>query len=200
MALPDIEVNRYDSPGQRTLRQERANAPAYWLIDIVWYILVDGEDSGGSFSLIEQYMREGSGPIPHVHAFIDEWFYVLEGKIDFTVGDDRFTAGPGDSLWIPRNTVHVFTSMTDCHVLNAYTPAGFEQVVKRLWNARRGPRAAAQRLPASERGRISTVLQQLLVRSGRQELVPAQGRSWPRRSRSRRQRSPMSNPTSSPSP
>ena len=110
--------------------KNRANAPAYWLIDIVWYILIDGEDTGGSYSLIEQFMREGSGPIPHVHAFIDEWFYVLEGKIDFTVGDDRFTAGPGDSLWIPRNTVHVFTSMTDCHVLNAYTPAGFEQVIK----------------------------------------------------------------------
>ena len=91
---------------------------------------VDGEDTGGSFSLIEQFMREGSGPIPHVHAFIDEWFYVLEGQIDFTVGDDRFTTGPGDSLWIPRNTVHVFKSMTDCYVLNAYTPAGFEQVVK----------------------------------------------------------------------
>ena len=42
-------------------------------------------------------------------------------------------AVPGDSGWVTRGTVHSFIVTSDvCHVPNGYTPAGFEQVIKRL--------------------------------------------------------------------
>jgi hypothetical protein len=52
----------------------RNGAPnTYWLLDTLWVILVDGEQSGGIYSTMEQWMRgPGSGPPLHVHGFSDE--------------------------------------------------------------------------------------------------------------------------------
>ena len=56
--------------------RNRETAPAYWMLDLLWLVLVDGHETGGAFSVMEQWMRQGSGPpIPHIHP-IDEWFYV----------------------------------------------------------------------------------------------------------------------------
>lgn len=111
-----------------------ATSPAYWMYDIVWVVLADGDQTGGSFSAIEQRMRGGSGAlVPHVHNFSDEWFLVLDGTMDMTVDGKDIKAKQGDSLWVPRGTVHSFKVTSDvCHVLNGYTPAGFEQVIKSL--------------------------------------------------------------------
>ena len=113
--------------------QSNEAAPAYWFFDILWTVLVDGEQTDGRYSVMEQLMPEGSGPPPHVHAFNDEWFYVMDGVMDMTVGSENVIASKGVSVWIPRNTVHAFkvTSPT-CHVLNGFTPAGMEQVIKSL--------------------------------------------------------------------
>jgi hypothetical protein len=35
----------------------RDTAPAYLLLDALWVILVDREQSGGRFSIMEQWMR-----------------------------------------------------------------------------------------------------------------------------------------------
>jgi mannose-6-phosphate isomerase-like protein (cupin superfamily) len=97
-------------------------------------------ETGGAFSVMEQWMRQGSGPpIPHIHP-IDEWFYVMEGEMTVELGDQTIIGRAGDSLWIPRGTVHRFKVTSPvCRALNGYTPAGFEQVIiglaKRLWKA-----------------------------------------------------------------
>ena len=73
-------------------------------------------------------MPAGGGPGPHVHP-IDEWFNVLEGTITFRLDHDEVQGGPGDSIWIPRGTVHQFHTETAAHVLNGCTPGGFKQIV-----------------------------------------------------------------------
>jgi quercetin dioxygenase-like cupin family protein len=109
----------------------RGTAPAYWAFGVLWVILADSEQTGGAFSLMEQEMPAGGGPPPHVHP-IDEWFEILEGDIEFRVDGEAMRAKPGDSIWIPRGTVHSFTTRSAAHVLNGYTPGGFEQVIKGL--------------------------------------------------------------------
>jgi hypothetical protein len=48
--------------------RNRETAPAYWMLDLLWLVLVDGHESGGAFSVMEQWMGQGSGPpIPHIH-------------------------------------------------------------------------------------------------------------------------------------
>jgi uncharacterized protein YjlB len=63
--------------------------------------------------------------------------------MDMTAGEENFTAHDGDSIWIPRGTVHHFKVTSEvCHVLNGYTPAGFEQVLKSLAQPAKPPIAA----------------------------------------------------------
>jgi quercetin dioxygenase-like cupin family protein len=110
--------------------RNRETAPAYRMLDLLWLVLVDGRETGGAFSVMEQWMRQGSGPpILHVHP-IDEWFYVMEGEMIVELGDQTIIGHAGDSLWIPRGTVHRFKVTSPiCRALNGYTPAGFEQVI-----------------------------------------------------------------------
>jgi quercetin dioxygenase-like cupin family protein len=106
-------------------------SPAYWLLDILWVVHATGEQTQGRYSIIEQGMPHGVGPPPHVHAFEDEAFWVMEGEMTAEVGGKTLVLGPGGMGHIPRNTVHAFkvTSKEVCHVLNYYTPAGFEQAL-----------------------------------------------------------------------
>ncbi len=106
------------------------DAPAYWLADDLWVVLATGEQTGGRYSVVEQWMPEGSGPPPHVHAFEDEAFFVMEGEMTLEVGGEPLVAGPGSLASVPRNTVHSFkVTKGPAHVLNYYTPAGFEQAI-----------------------------------------------------------------------
>ena len=107
------------------------DSPAYWLLDILWVVHATGEQTEGRYSVIEQWMPEGSGPPPHVHPFEDEFFWVMEGEMTVEVGGKTLVVGPASLGHIPRNTVHSFkvTGKGVCHVLNSYTPAGFEQAI-----------------------------------------------------------------------
>src|ERR1044072_8834810 len=110
----------------------RDTAPAYWAFGVLWVVLADSEQTGGGFSVMAQWVRGDGGPPPHVHP-IDEWFSVLEGAIEFRVGDEPpMRATAGDSVWIPRGTVHRFTTRSAAHVFNCYTPGGFEKVIMGL--------------------------------------------------------------------
>jgi Cupin domain len=59
--------------------------------------------------------------------------YVMEGEMTVELGDQTIIGRAGDSLWIPRGTVHRFKVTSPvCRALNGYTPAGFEQVISGL--------------------------------------------------------------------
>lgn len=68
--------------------------------------------------------RSWIGPPLHVHFEQDEWFYVLEGQFHFQIGDARFTAGPGDSIFGPRNVPHTWSRLPEGRLLEVFQPAG----------------------------------------------------------------------------
>ena len=105
--------------------------PACWMTDVFWVVLVDGENSRGGYSVVEQWMRQGATLPLHAHACTDEWFNVIEGELEVEMLDQRITVKAGDSVWIPRQTLHGFkvTSQT-CKVWNGYTPGGIKELVK----------------------------------------------------------------------
>ena len=41
---------------------------------------------------------------PHAHK--DQWGTVLEGQVEFTVGGETRTVGPGESYFVPGGVVH----------------------------------------------------------------------------------------------
>ena len=38
--------------------RNRETAPAYWMLDLLWLVLVDGLETGGAISVMEQWMRQ----------------------------------------------------------------------------------------------------------------------------------------------
>ena len=105
-------------------------APAFWMLDILWTVLVTSEMTNGRYSLIEQIMPHGSAPPPHVHAFSIEAFYLFDGAITYQAGGETVEANSGAFVIIPRNTIHTFTVTSEtARVLNLYSPGGFEAVI-----------------------------------------------------------------------
>ena len=107
-------------------------APAFWQVDILWILLASSEQTGGSYTLLEQLCPQDSGPSPHTHDQ-DEAFYVLDGEITFAVGGERIEGVAGSFIFVPRGTTHTFrvTSET-ARILNSYTPGGFERIIMAL--------------------------------------------------------------------
>jgi quercetin dioxygenase-like cupin family protein len=69
-------------------------------------VLASGEATEG-YEVFLQRGPEGSGPPPHSHPW-DESFYVVNGRIDFGIGDESTTATPGTLVHLPAGTVHWF--------------------------------------------------------------------------------------------
>jgi mannose-6-phosphate isomerase-like protein (cupin superfamily) len=91
--------------------------------------LVWGEESGGSFSLVEHPIppRMLCAPL-HRHAHEDEYSFVLEGRMGAQLGNDVVYAEAGDFVFKPRNQWHTSWSAGDapCRILEIISPAGFE--------------------------------------------------------------------------
>ena len=69
-------------------------------------VLASGEATEG-YEVFLQRGPEGSGPPPHNHPW-DESFFVIRGQIDFGIGAESKTAGPGTLVHLPAGTVHWF--------------------------------------------------------------------------------------------
>jgi DNA-binding transcriptional MerR regulator len=83
---------------------------------------VSGRDTDGALCIFEV---TGGWP-RHLHHEQDEWIYVIDGQVELEVGDKRFRAGAGESVFIPRKVAHVFTPVGSRpgRFVNVYQPAG----------------------------------------------------------------------------
>jgi quercetin dioxygenase-like cupin family protein len=73
-------------------------------------VIADAERTG-SVELFLQEGHEGAGPPPHVHAWAES-YYVLEGVIDVLAGDRMQTVKPGEFMFVPGGTPHMFRIRT----------------------------------------------------------------------------------------
>jgi quercetin dioxygenase-like cupin family protein len=72
------------------------------------------------------FQREFEGVDPHIHADHVDAFYVLEGQVEFRVGDEPRVAGPGTFVAAPPGTVHGFrhAGPEPIRFLNLHAPPG----------------------------------------------------------------------------
>jgi quercetin dioxygenase-like cupin family protein len=70
---------------------------------------------------------------PHDHDDHVDAFYVLDGEVRFTVGDETIVAGPGTLVAAPPNTRHGFAGVGGtARVLNFHAPdAGFSDWIRK---------------------------------------------------------------------
>jgi mannose-6-phosphate isomerase-like protein (cupin superfamily) len=86
-----------------------------------------GEDTGGSLVLLEARVPPLGGP-PHIHHAEDEFFWLLEGELEFLTNGRTFTANAGSFVYVPKGTTHCFKNVgtQTTRMLAAFTPAGIE--------------------------------------------------------------------------
>lgn len=75
-------------------------------------VKIDAVTGAGGLTLIESIFPPGAGSGPHhVHYSFEEAFYVLEGEIEYRVGDHRVRTTAGASVFVPAGAPHGFTNV-----------------------------------------------------------------------------------------
>jgi quercetin dioxygenase-like cupin family protein len=113
-----------------------------WFSGDICSARLTGQQTGGQIGLVEATVPPGGGPAPHVHERTDETFYVVNGELEFLVGDTTFTASAGDVVFLPRGTVHASAT-------RASSPPGSCSSTRRVVRRACSWRAATSRSPAS---------------------------------------------------
>ena len=117
---------------------------AIWFLGTLATIKAGRTRGGSTLAVIEFTLPPGFAPPPHIHHMEDEAFYVLEGSATGTCGGERWEAGAGSFIWLPRGVAHGFTvgQGAPLRFLQIGAPAGFDQFVKEA-----GEPAASRMLP-----------------------------------------------------
>jgi quercetin dioxygenase-like cupin family protein len=89
---------------------------------------------GDEFEVLEFWCELGFGPIePHVHEDHADSFFILEGEVEFTIGDETTRAGPGTWVAAPPGVRHGFAipGPDGAHFLNIHAPgSGFIALIR----------------------------------------------------------------------
>jgi quercetin dioxygenase-like cupin family protein len=99
-----------------------------WFIGSFMRFKATAESTGGAFTLIDEIAGPGRQSPPHIHHSEDEAFWIIEGEVTFTCGDEVHVAGPGSFVFLPRDIQHNFrvTSDIPARMLLWISPAGLE--------------------------------------------------------------------------
>ncbi|ANY06067.1 cupin domain-containing protein [Pseudonocardia sp. HH130630-07] len=63
------------------------------------------------------WLGPGEIHLLHHHPHADEWYYIIRGSAEFTIGDDVIRGEPGSALWIPATTPHRIHNDTGAETL-----------------------------------------------------------------------------------
>ncbi len=86
------------------------------------------ETTGGQFWLADQVSGQGVASPLHRHGQEDETFFVLDGELEVTVGEQTTTVVGNGVQFAPRGLPHAFrVTSPSARFLILGTPAGFER-------------------------------------------------------------------------
>lgn len=127
----------------KSLLVENKEGRALWHLGALMTFKALGAETGGQFWAVEGLADRHMAVPLHVHTREDEFWYVLEGEIHFTIGDEIKIGKPGTFAYIPRNVPHTFQIISEtARWFGVGTPAGLDQ-----WFFETGEPAAALTLP-----------------------------------------------------
>jgi len=101
-------------------------------------VKASGNDTGGTFSLLEANEPPGFGPPLHIHHDAAEAFYVLEGEYIVFVDGREVSCPAGSFIFIPVGIPHGFrVASVPGRKLNFYAPAAMVGYFDELSDATR---------------------------------------------------------------
>jgi len=91
-------------------------------------VLASAGSTDDSFSIVEAIEPPGTAAPLHTHHGEAEAFYVVDGEIELTCGDDTLRAGKGDFVYTPKGVAHKYSVVGDrtARVLLLFSRPGFE--------------------------------------------------------------------------
>lgn len=126
-----------------------------WSFNMLMDLKATAAETGGALTVIDTRLTAASNPPMHVHRHADEAFYILEGEIEFFLGDDLSkTAVSGDFVFGPRGVPHRFEVRSpQARMLILGTPGGSEHFFADL-----GEPAAVADLPTPQPPDVERVI------------------------------------------
>ncbi len=101
-----------------------------WFFGMLAEVKASAADTAGRYTLVEITAPPGLDAPGHVHHTEDEGFYVLEGDVTITVGDETVELVAGQFAFGPRDVPHRFTVGPDgARMIWVLTPGGFEDLI-----------------------------------------------------------------------
>jgi mannose-6-phosphate isomerase-like protein (cupin superfamily) len=107
------------------------------------------DETGGAFEVYEvglsgQGTDPVAGPPPTTHREHEEVFYVLEGQVEFSLGEDCVQAPAGTLIVVPRGVRHHFRGTPGARLLVFSIPAGLAGIFEALGTGREAGRPEAE--------------------------------------------------------
>ena len=115
--------------------KDRYNKPITLFEGDTFYTKVATNDSDGDTFVFESTRIKEGGPSFHLHYDQDEFWYIVKGRFLFKIGEERFTAKEGDTVFGPRMIPHAFAKVDEgeAKLLMFFQPAGkMEAMFKKI--------------------------------------------------------------------
>ena len=95
--------------------------------------------TNGAFSLMERTLPPGGRkPPPHIHTNCEEAFYVLDGEVEFTLGNEVVVGCRDAFVLVPGGVAHTFgnAGTTQARLLVIHAPAmdAYFEELQTLWS------------------------------------------------------------------
>ena len=118
------------SPGQGPVHVPADGGESVFLVGDTYTTLLSGTQTGGVFTLLEALVLPEAGPPPHAHHGEEETFFLLDGRMDFTVAGETYHAHPGATIYVPRDVSHSYRNVGEgaAKMLFMYSPAGMDSM------------------------------------------------------------------------
>ena len=75
------------------------------------------EKSTFGYVTLEKGVRAPEHHHPH-----EQWTHVISGELEFTLGEEVQVLTPGMSVFIPSNVPHTAFAITECKVMDCFSP------------------------------------------------------------------------------
>ena len=150
----------------------------YWVLGQRIDFLATAETTDGDYSLFHVLIPAGPpGPRPHIHTDADEFFFVLEGRVEVLFEDAWQSLRPGQFLHVPRGELHTFWNVTTdaARMLSGFVPSGFERWFRAFGHAARLEDVDPLPVQEAEIQRVLATASEYDMEFGRLQEPPADG-------------------------